>query len=141
MSAGLERQENVVSIEYFTEENSVACVLARMNWCRNERFREVMTSVITHLHAVVKEVEPTIDEWMEAIQFLTETGKICDERRQEFILMSDTLGVSMLVDAINHRKPSGRPRTPCSARFMSRVRRGARWATIFASTAKASRSP
>jgi len=109
LSAGSvsEWQEKLVSIEYFTEENSVACVLARMDQCRNERFKEVMNSVITHLHAVVKEVEPTVEEWMQAIQFLTDTGKICDDRRQEFILMSDTLGISMLVDAINHRKPSG----------------------------------
>ena len=69
-----------------------------------------MTSVVTHLHAVVREVEPTQEEWMTAIQFLTATGKICDDKRQEFILLSDTLGVSMLVDAINNRKPVRRHR-------------------------------
>jgi len=63
--------------------------------------------VVTHLHAVVKEVEPTMEEWMAAIKFLTATGQMCDDKRQEFILLSDTLGVSMLVDAINNRKPSG----------------------------------
>jgi protocatechuate 3,4-dioxygenase beta subunit len=62
-----------------------------------------MTCVVRHLHAVVREVEPTPEEWMSAIRFLTETGQICDDRRQEYILLSDTLGVSMLVDAINHR--------------------------------------
>jgi catechol 1,2-dioxygenase len=56
---------------------------------------------------VIKEVEPTQREWMDTIEFLTETGHKCDEFRQEFILLSDTLGVSMLVDAINNRKPSG----------------------------------
>jgi hypothetical protein len=56
---------------------------------------------------VVKEVEPTQDEWMKAIAFLTATGQICNEWCQEYILLSDVLGVSMLVDAINHRKPSG----------------------------------
>ena len=66
-----------------------------------------MTSVIRHLHAVAKEVEPTLDEWMAAIQFLTKTGQMCNEWRQEYILLSDTLGVSMLVDAIANRKPSG----------------------------------
>lgn len=66
-----------------------------------------MTSIITHLHAVVREVEPTEAEWMAAIEFLTATGQICDDKRQEFILLSDTLGVSMLIDAINHRKPPG----------------------------------
>jgi catechol 1,2-dioxygenase len=66
-----------------------------------------MTSVVTHLHAVIRDVEPTPDEWQTAIRFLTETGQMCDGRRQEFILLSDTLGVSMLTDAINNRKPSG----------------------------------
>ena len=63
-----------------------------------------MNSLITHLHQVVKEVEPTEDEWMKAIMFLTKTGQKCDDRRQEFILLSDVLGVSMLLDAINNRK-------------------------------------
>ena len=63
-----------------------------------------MNSIITHLHEVVKEVEPTEDEWMKAIMFLTKTGQKCDDRRQEFILLSDVLGVSMLLDAINNRK-------------------------------------
>jgi catechol 1,2-dioxygenase len=75
--------------------------------CDNPRLKAVMTSVVNHLHAVVREVEPTVEEWMEAIRFLTATGQMCDDRRQEFILLSDTLGVSMLVDAVSHRKPSG----------------------------------
>jgi len=94
-------------IQYLTEENSVECVLSRMDQCKDERFKQVMTSVVKHLHGVIKEVEPTVEEWATAIRFLTETGQKCDDKRQEFILMSDTLGVSMLVDAINHRKPSG----------------------------------
>ena len=60
-----------------------------------------MSSIITHLHEVVKEVEPTEEEWMKAIMFLTKTGHMSDDRRQEFILLSDVLGVSMLLDAIN----------------------------------------
>jgi protocatechuate 3,4-dioxygenase beta subunit len=91
----------------FNEENATAAVLERMAKCENPRLKAVMTSVVTHLHAVVREVEPTVEEWMEAIRFLTATGQMCDDRRQEFILLSDTLGVSMLVDAVNHRKPSG----------------------------------
>ena len=91
----------------FTEDTATQAVLARMENCDNPRLKEVMTSVITHLHAVVREVEPTQAEWMTAIQFLTETGHWCKDGRQEFILMSDTLGVSMLVDTINNRKPSG----------------------------------
>jgi protocatechuate 3,4-dioxygenase beta subunit len=95
------------SFAFFTEANSDEVVVERMEACRNPRLKEVMTSVVRHLHALVKEVEPTDAEWMAAIQFLTATGQMSDERRQEFILLSDTLGVSMLVDAINNRKPSG----------------------------------
>ena len=94
-------------IQYFTEENSAEAVIARMAKPENARLAEIMTSVITHLHAVVKEVEPTYEEWEMAIEFLTATGQMCDDRRQEFILLSDVLGVSMLVDAINTRRPSG----------------------------------
>jgi catechol 1,2-dioxygenase len=92
---------------YFTEQDSADVVVGRIDPSTDPRLREVMTSVIRHLHAVVKEVEPTLDEWMTAIQFLTKTGQMCNEWRQEYILLSDTLGVSMLVDAINNRKPSG----------------------------------
>ena len=71
------------------------------------RLREVMAVVVKHLHAAVKEIEPTHEEWLTAIKFLTDIGHMCTDWRQEFILLSDTLGVSMLVDAINHRRPSG----------------------------------
>ena len=91
----------------FNEHTATAAVIERMADSNNLRLKEIMTSVVTHLHAVVREVEPSMDEWMAAIRFLTDTGHISDEKRQEFILLSDTLGVSMLVDAINNRKPSG----------------------------------
>ncbi|MFK7962592.1 MAG: intradiol ring-cleavage dioxygenase [Burkholderiaceae bacterium] len=91
----------------FSEAGSEQAVIDRMGDAPNERLKEVMTSVIKHMHAVVKETEPTMEEWMAAIQFLTKTGHMCDDWRQEFILLSDTLGVSMLVDAINHRKHGG----------------------------------
>lgn len=68
------------------------------------RMKQIFTALITHLHGFVKDVELTEAEWFAAIQFLTDTGKKCDDKRQEFILLSDTLGVSMLVDAINHPK-------------------------------------
>ncbi len=101
--------ENATGRQYsfLTEQTSEEAVLARLDTCDNPRLVAVMTSVIRHLHAVVKEVEPTQDEWMKAIDFLTKTGQMCDDKRQEWILMSDTLGVSMLVDAINNRRPSG----------------------------------
>src|SRR5919204_536202 len=66
-----------------------------------------MLALVGHLHALVKEVKLTEDEWFSAIAFLTETGRMSDDKRQEFILLSDTLGVSMVVDLINHRKPAG----------------------------------
>jgi hypothetical protein len=72
------------------------------------RLRTLMQSLVRHIHAFVRETEPSEVEWMSAIRFLTETGKMCDDLvRQEFILPSDTLGVSMLVDAINHRSATG----------------------------------
>ena len=89
------------------ETQLVDSVLARMTNAQDPRFKQVMTSLIRHLHAFVRETEPTEAEWLAGIQFLTATGRKCDDRRQEFILLSDTLGVSMLVDAINHRKPGG----------------------------------
>ena len=92
--------------EYFTEARSAEAVIAR-NAAENPRLQQVMAVIITKLHEAVKEIEPTQDEWMQAIQFLTETGHMCSDWRQEFILLSDILGVSMLVDAINNRKPSG----------------------------------
>lgn len=89
------------------EENLTAEVLAQLAHCTNPRLKSVMEAMIRHLHLFVREVEPTPEEWMAAIQFLTRTGQMCDDKRQEFILLSDTLGVSMLVDAINNRKPAG----------------------------------
>jgi protocatechuate 3,4-dioxygenase beta subunit len=88
----------------FNEFTATAAVIERMANCRDERLRQIMTAVVTHLHAIVKEIEPTFEEWAFAIDFLTRTGQFCDDTRQEFILLSDTLGVSMLVDAINHRR-------------------------------------
>ncbi len=94
-------------IDYFTEANSVEAVNARMGEQTDPRLREVMASLIRHLHGFVKEVGLTQAEWEAAIDFLTRTGQMCDDKRQEFILLSDTLGVSMLVDAIQHRRPAG----------------------------------
>jgi len=92
---------------YFTEANSVEAVNERIGADADPRLKQVMTSLVRHLHAFVKDVELTQDEWGVAIDFLTKTGQMCDGNRQEFILLSDVLGVSMLVDAINNRRPSG----------------------------------
>ncbi len=90
-----------------TEANLTDAVLGKLEGAIDPRFKQIMTSLIKHLHAFVREVELTEEEWFTGIQFLTATGQKCDGKRQEYILLSDTLGVSMLVDAINHRKPSG----------------------------------
>lgn len=93
--------------QYFTEASSEQAVNARMGAEVDARLKTVMASLVTHLHAFIKDVHLTQDEWESAIEFLTRTGQICGNERQEFILLSDTLGVSMLVDAINHRRPDG----------------------------------
>ena len=88
----------------FNEYNATEAVLESFSNINDNRLKTIMKSIITHLHQVVKEVEPSEEEWMQAIMFLTSTGQKCDDRRQEFILLSDVLGVSMLLDAINNRK-------------------------------------
>jgi catechol 1,2-dioxygenase len=92
---------------FFTEANSAEVVISRNAKAEDERLKEVIAVIVRHLHEAVKEIEPTQEEWFKAIMFLTETGHMCNDWRQEFILLSDVLGVSMLVDAINNRKPSG----------------------------------
>lgn len=92
---------------YFSEEGSAEAVNSRMGDTIDPRLREVMTNMIKHLHAFAKEINLTQDEWAFGIDFLTRTGQMCADDRQEFILLSDTLGFSMLVDAINNRRPSG----------------------------------
>ena len=92
----------------FTIDNLTEIVLEEYgSKTEDPRSRQIITSLIKHVHAFVKDVELTEEEWFKAIMFLTRTGQTCDDKRQEFILLSDVLGVSMLVDAINHPK-SGR---------------------------------
>jgi protocatechuate 3,4-dioxygenase beta subunit len=92
-----------MAIRRFSEKNLTREVLHRIRNARNPRLKKVMTSFIRHLHDFVREVKPTEEEWFRGIQFLTDTGHWSTGERQEFILMSDTLGVSMLVDALNHK--------------------------------------
>jgi hydroxyquinol 1,2-dioxygenase len=90
----------------FTEETATGAVVASFAGTENARLREVLESLVRHLHGFVREVEPTFAEWERAMEFLAATGRMCDGQRQEFILLSDVLGVTMLVDAVNHRKAS-----------------------------------
>jgi hydroxyquinol 1,2-dioxygenase len=94
-----------------SETNLTDTVVAKISPRADARFRDIASSLIRHLHAFVRETELSEAEWFAGIQFLTATGHKSDDRRQEFILLSDTLGVSMLVDAINHRKPGGASET------------------------------
>jgi hydroxyquinol 1,2-dioxygenase len=82
-------------------------VIAAMAGCTNQRLRAVMTGLVRHLHSFAREVKLTETEWLEGIRFLTAAGHMTDEKRQEFILLSDVLGLSMLVTAQNNAKPEG----------------------------------
>jgi hydroxyquinol 1,2-dioxygenase len=90
-----------------TEDEITREVLAQYEDTPDPRLRRIMTALVRHLHELVREVELTEGEWFKAIDYLTRAGQTCTDTRQEFILLSDVLGVSMLVDLINHRKPAG----------------------------------
>ncbi len=94
-------------MKYFSEDTSVETVNARMATNINPRLAQVMASLVRHLHAFAKDIQLTQGEWDIAIDFLTTTGQICSAERQEFILLSDVLGFSMLVDAMGNRRPAG----------------------------------
>lgn len=90
-----------------TPDEITAKVVERFEACGDPRLRQVMQSLVRHLHAFAKEVGLGETEWQVMIEQLTATGQITDERRQEFILWSDTLGLSMLVDALANQLPEG----------------------------------
>jgi catechol 1,2-dioxygenase len=91
----------------FTEEGAADAVIESFAGTPDERLRTILDSLVRHLHAAVREVEPSIAEWERAIEFLTATGQKCTDVRQEFILLSDVLGISMLVETINERGAPG----------------------------------
>ncbi|MDB5618158.1 intradiol ring-cleavage dioxygenase [Tardiphaga sp.] len=91
----------------FNENTITDAVLDRITDAGQPRIKEISEALVRHLHAFVREIRPTQREWEQGIEFLTRTGHMCDDKRQEFILLSDTLGVSMLVDAINHDAHAG----------------------------------
>jgi hydroxyquinol 1,2-dioxygenase len=74
--------------------------LERLAKCPDPRLKEVMTALIRHVHEFAREVKLTPAEWTRGIEFLTDVGHITDDKRQEFILLSDTLGLSALVDIL-----------------------------------------
>jgi catechol 1,2-dioxygenase len=96
-----------VAVKRTEPADITAAVVASFEGCRDPRVRELAQSLVRHLHAFATEVRLTEEEWAAGIRILTETGDITDERRQEFILWSDSLGLSMLVDALANAKPEG----------------------------------
>lgn len=85
----------------FTETTALDAVLASFEHTPDARTKQVVRAVTRHLHALVRELRPTMGEWEQAIAFLTAVGQQCDDTRQEFVLLSDVLGVSMLVETMN----------------------------------------
>jgi len=102
---------------FVTEANLTDIARERWNNIPDPRLRAIMTSLVKHIHAFVRDIEPTEAEWATAIDWLTRTGKMSSDKRQEFILFSDVLGVSMLVDAINHRLATGATPTTVTGPF------------------------
>ncbi|KAM0543347.1 hypothetical protein ACHAO7_009465 [Fusarium culmorum] len=96
-----------VNLKDLTIDNITENVHAINSQCSSLRLKYILERVVTHLHDLARETRLTTDEWMTAIQFLTQVGQICTDVRQEFILLSDILGLSLLVDSIDHPKPKG----------------------------------
>ena len=94
-------------IELATEENITDLAVRRWETAHDPRTRELVTALVRHLHDFAREVRLTEPEWMSAIQWLNRTGQISNEKREEFILTSDVLGLSMLVVQMNHRFAEG----------------------------------
>ena len=88
----------------FTPETAAAAVIDSFAQTQNPRLRLLLQKLIPHLHDYVRETRLTLDEWQQAIAFLTAVGHTCDSTRQEFILLSDVLGVSMLVETVNGQR-------------------------------------
>lgn len=89
------------------QDTITQAVIARFAETPDPRLKEIITSLVQHLHAFAREIKLTEAEWLEGIEFLTATGQKCDAKRQEFILLSDTLGLSMLTVAMGSDKPQG----------------------------------
>ena len=99
-------------MQLVTEDNITDLAVERWATAKDPRLAEILTALVRHLHGFAREVRLTEAEWMAAIQWLNRTGQISDEKRQEFILASDVLGLSMLVVQMNHRlDPDATPNT------------------------------
>ncbi|MFD8999548.1 dioxygenase [Streptomyces sp. NPDC059582] len=89
-----------------TSETITEAVISTMRDTKDSRVAEILESLVRHVHAFVREVELTEQEWARGVAFLTRTGQLCTPTRQEFILLSDVLGITMLVDALGNGRPA-----------------------------------
>ena len=90
------------------DENTVTdAVLEQMSSTENPRLKEIMAAAVRHLHAFAREMDLTPEEWLAGIGFLTAVGQKCSPIRQEFILLSDTLGLSSVVNSLNDKRVQG----------------------------------
>ena len=88
---------------FVTEDNITDLAVKRWSTAHSPRLAQLMTTLVRHIHEYTREVELTETEWMAAIEWLTRAGQICTDKRQEFILASDVVGLSMLVVQLNNR--------------------------------------
>lgn len=102
----------VAVVPQFSEETSSEIVASRL-LKDDSRLAQFLATLVRHVHEAVREARPTASDWRRAIQFLTAVGHASDDRRQEWILLSDLLGLTALVEEINSRRPKGAtPNTP-----------------------------
>lgn len=94
-------------MRYISEDTITQAVIARHAQAGDARLRDIATSLVQHLHAFAREVRLTEDEWLAGMGFLADTGRLCSDRRQEFMLLSDLLGLSMLVASQDRRRAAG----------------------------------
>ena len=120
------------SVRNLNQDTITQAVLARLATTPDARLKEIMTSLVQHLHAFAREVKLTEAEWMQGIEFLTATGQMCNAKRQEFILLSDTLGLSMLTVAMNNDKPLGCTEATVVGPFHVETHRSTSSATMWA---------
>lgn len=117
----------------FSETNSHDMFAQRLPPSKEHSLPQVLAAAVTHLHALIRELRPTRADWRKVIEFLTDVGHASDERRQEWVLLSDLLGASALVEEINSRRRRRPPPTPCADLSSALTFRNCRSAAIFPS--------
>src|SRR6059058_699392 len=111
MRCSLARNSKEKDMTQFDDRQLTAEVIRSFEKTSNARLKAILTELVTSLHDFVRKTDLSFEEWNYAIDYLTRTGQASTATRQEFILLSDVLGVSMLVDAVNHRERDGATQT------------------------------